>query len=157
MVPRVRSTPRIKPIRFMRHLVSLDFHPRRIKAFELPSFRAHVTVAEQRDGTIAFTRDDAVVNETFDGVRGVDGDVDFAQGVEIFAIEVGSLCRFSDAVEAVDFEVRSQGETGFERVHPFAGLFLVVRDFGRGVCDAVRVILQDLPLVPRFCCRDQVV
>ena len=80
--------------------------------------------------------------------RGVDGNVEAGGGVLILAVKVAALRRLTDAVEAVDLQVRCEREAGFERIDPLARVALVVLDFGGGVRHAVRVVFQHLGLVP---------
>ena len=156
----IRPTTRTESIRLVRHLVHGDLGASRVEALQLPALDAHIAVAQQRHGAVAFAQDDAVVDRGVaargGGEAGVDGDVDAAQRVLVFAVEVAALGRLADAVEAVDLEVRRQRQARLERVDPFPVVLLVPLDFGAGVGDAVRVVVAHLALVPRIAVLQQV-
>ena len=80
--------------------------------------------------------------------RCIHGNIQATVRILVFPIEVATLCRFTDAIEAEDLQVRRERKPGLQGVHPLAMVLLVVFDFGAGMCHSMRVIIENLVFVP---------
>lgn len=81
---------------------------------------------------------------------GVESHVQRAQWVAIVPVEVGALCRLAYAIEAVDFQVGSEGKTCLERVDPFGWKKLIIFYLVFGVSDSLGIATLEHIFVPSF-------